>query len=225
MDEFVHQCAIKLPAGSKILGVGAGGQARILVDKHTRNRGSFIEIDIDPARKPDLVADICDLPFPDSSFDAVFMLEVLEHVPDQVAAAREVQRVLKKDGFLFLSVPFLFPVHDRPGDFHRLTSYALKRLFSGLMEIDVTEKFSTALTLTGLDCRRASHLDGWKAPLGTLFIVLNILFRLPFLLVLDKISPTADYPLGYFVVGRKGETQAERHDLWLPDTLNTSVDG
>lgn len=44
-------------------------------------------------------------PFPDSSFDLVFSTSVLEHVDDAGAVLREVSRVLKPDGRLYLSFP------------------------------------------------------------------------------------------------------------------------
>jgi SAM-dependent methyltransferase len=45
------------------------------------------------------------LPLTDASFDGVLLLDVLEHVVDQVAVIGEVQRVLKPGGTLILSVP------------------------------------------------------------------------------------------------------------------------
>jgi len=52
-----------------------------------------------------VVADAQTLPFADSSFDKVMCTEVLEHVPDDVAALQELSRVLKPSGKLVLSVP------------------------------------------------------------------------------------------------------------------------
>lgn len=48
---------------------------------------------------------IYDLPFPDSSFDAVILSEILEHVDRDVEALREVRRVLKPGGEALITVP------------------------------------------------------------------------------------------------------------------------
>ena len=45
------------------------------------------------------------LPFEDGTFDAVVLLEVLEHVPDEQGLISEISRVLKPGGWLVLSVP------------------------------------------------------------------------------------------------------------------------
>lgn len=45
------------------------------------------------------------LPFPDASFSAISMLDVLEHLPDARAAMKEVDRVLCPGGRLIISVP------------------------------------------------------------------------------------------------------------------------
>jgi ubiquinone/menaquinone biosynthesis C-methylase UbiE len=45
------------------------------------------------------VGDACDLEFADRSFDVVFMREVVQFVPEPVAAMREIYRVLRTGGF------------------------------------------------------------------------------------------------------------------------------
>jgi len=53
----------------------------------------------------DVKADICDLPFQDNEFDVVFCNHVLEHIPNDKKAMRELFRVLKKGGFGIFQIP------------------------------------------------------------------------------------------------------------------------
>jgi SAM-dependent methyltransferase len=52
-------------------------------------------------------ADVQDLQFPDGFFDIVMTAEVLEHVPDEQRAIREIGRVLAPGGHLVLEVPYV----------------------------------------------------------------------------------------------------------------------
>jgi len=49
--------------------------------------------------------DVTRLPFPDETFDKILMTEVLEHIPDEQMALREIRRVLRPGGTFALSVP------------------------------------------------------------------------------------------------------------------------
>ena len=49
------------------------------------------------------------LPFSDHSFDKVICSEVLEHITDYLAVLAEINRVLKPDGLLVVSVPRAWP--------------------------------------------------------------------------------------------------------------------
>lgn len=66
----------------------------------------------------DVQADLTDLPFPDAAFDAVISSHVLEHVPDDRTALRELARVLKPSGVAILMFPYdpERPTREDPAD-------------------------------------------------------------------------------------------------------------
>lgn len=53
----------------------------------------------------DVKADICNLPFEDNSFDFILCNHVLEHIPDDTRAMRELYRILKPGGTGIFQIP------------------------------------------------------------------------------------------------------------------------
>jgi SAM-dependent methyltransferase len=49
--------------------------------------------------------DLTSMPYPDEKFDAVLCVHVLEHIPDDHIAMREIYRVLKSNGWAIIQVP------------------------------------------------------------------------------------------------------------------------
>ncbi len=65
----------------------------------------YTTIDIEKKENIDYQADLCDLPFENSSYDCVFASHVLEHIKEDRKAISEIRRVLKPGGFAILPVP------------------------------------------------------------------------------------------------------------------------
>jgi SAM-dependent methyltransferase len=67
----------------------------------------FVNIDID--QKAELTLDLGTdrLPFPDDSVDVVVSRHTLEHVPNYLFALSEIHRVMRHDGELLLSLPYV----------------------------------------------------------------------------------------------------------------------
>lgn len=78
----------------------------------------------------DVVADNGSLPFRNDIFDLVIASETLEHTLRLEDAVRELIRVARPGGYVFVSVPFMYPIHGAPFDFQRLTELKLTRLFN-----------------------------------------------------------------------------------------------
>jgi SAM-dependent methyltransferase len=103
------------------------------------------------AARPDVFADAAALPFADGRFDTVLCLEVLEHVPYPGTVVAEIYRVLKPGGRAWLSMPFLYPLHDAPYDFQRYTEYGLRRdLQNAGLEVTSLRKSGHAVRTAGL---------------------------------------------------------------------------
>lgn len=68
-----------------------------------------IRMDLDPhadARAVDIAADLTSLPLADDAVDVLIAYHVLEHIPDDAAAMREVARTLAPGGVAFIQVPW-----------------------------------------------------------------------------------------------------------------------
>lgn len=80
------------------------------------------------AKRADFLYDGSTFPFEDASYDGVICNQVLEHVfnPDQFLC--EISRVLNADGYLLLTVPFVWDEHEQPWDYGRYSSFGLKSL-------------------------------------------------------------------------------------------------
>lgn len=89
------------------------------------------------------------MPFPDASFDSALCNAVLEHVVDAESAIAELARVVRPDGFVVVTVPFLQPYHACPGDYRRYTADGLAQLGrnAGLLLVDLLPVHSIAQTL------------------------------------------------------------------------------
>lgn len=117
------------PLSGLVLDIGcAGGKPR----KYLGADVHYVGLDyLDTATtwyltRPDVFGDAQKLPFADDSIDHVLLLDVLEHIPDPGKCLAEIFRVMRPGGTLTIQVPFLYPIHDAPLDFHRWTRFGLR---------------------------------------------------------------------------------------------------
>ena len=125
---WIENTLKKIPAGLTILDAGAGESPFKKFCSHlqyvAQDFGQYEgkgEIGLQTGSwdnsKLDIVSDITSIPRPDASFDAIMCTEVLEHVPDAVAALKELNRLLKPGGYLLITAPFASLTHFAPYHF------------------------------------------------------------------------------------------------------------
>lgn len=99
------------PDISRLLVYEASSRGAVLKFLRKANASVVISEYFDGVPRGDYVADIqCQdlesLTFPNNMFDLCTNTEVMEHVSDDIAAFRELHRILKPDGKLIFTVPF-----------------------------------------------------------------------------------------------------------------------
>jgi SAM-dependent methyltransferase len=82
--------------------------------KATRYIGMDLPVNRFLQENVDLVWDGTTIPLPDNSVDCSMATEFFEHCASPQKIMGEVLRVLRPGGFLFLTVPFLFHLHETP---------------------------------------------------------------------------------------------------------------
>lgn len=123
--KFLHAQVTRLSSDGLILDVGAGrGDFSAALQNH-----HSLALEVYPYPEVDLVCDLTRInPFRPASFEAVLLLNVLEHVYDSHALLETLSSLLKPGGVLIIAVPFMVKLHQTPVDFVRYTHFALQRL-------------------------------------------------------------------------------------------------
>lgn len=142
VTSFVKNVAQNLPKEASILDAGAGE----CVYKHCFSHCKYKAIDLAVGESGwnyanlDYVGPLHEMPIEDDSFDAVLCTEVFEHLEWPRESAKEIYRVIKPGGKLYLTVPMAHDEHQVPYDFFRYTSFGLQSIckHAGFREIKVT---------------------------------------------------------------------------------------
>ena len=107
-----------------MIDIGCGNKPYKNLFKHCK---SYIGLEIESENKnsADFTYDGKNFPFEDETFDSAVCSEVLEHVFEPNQFLKEVNRVLKKNGLIILTLPFFWDEHEQPYDYARYTSFGL----------------------------------------------------------------------------------------------------
>ena len=149
---------------------------------------SYLRLDIDPAKKPDICCDLHELEWKGEPFDTVLAIEILEHLKDPQQAIDRIHSVLKPDGVCILSTRFFFRYHPDPQDHYRFTWDSLRHLFRNFRHVEVHHHGNRAQVLWEI-----INAGGRER------VVLNLFNPL----VARLASSRTRFPLGFVVYARK----------------------
>jgi len=129
MIESVNNEIIKYVRGN-LLDIGCGDKPFFLSIKDMIEK--YIGLDhpgtLHSKKNIDIFAIADDLPFKNNAFDSVLLTQVIEHLENPLTVLSEIYRVLKSDGTVIISWPFVYPIHEAPRDFYRYTEYGMRYL-------------------------------------------------------------------------------------------------
>lgn len=103
---------------------------------------SLYTLDIDVNSGANFIADLCDDNtgiIESNYFDIIICTEVLEHTLNPFNAVRELHRIIKPNGKVFVSTPFNFRIHGPLPDCWRFTIHGLKSLFNCFDLVEIEE--------------------------------------------------------------------------------------
>jgi len=169
-------------------------------------------LELNPRGDVDYVADVTDMHMiPDATFGMVLLLGVLEHVEEPHKAIAEIHRILKPGGRVLFSSPFVYPLHDYPGDYWRFTDKGLEILFRDF-SIDVLEPQADTMETLAILCQRIGFQcdtlgvrlakAGWFL-LARLFLSLRWILRREYGDIGNAVRVPSIMTSGYHVVLRK----------------------
>lgn len=192
-------------AGGRLLDVGCGRRPHAAV--LAPYIASYIGLEFDQVRyvttPPDCWGSALDLPFCNDSFDTVLAAQVLEHLPEPAQALAEMGRVLKPGGYLILSAPHIWGVHESPHDYFRFTGYGLQHLAAtaGLEVIGVEAMAGYWVTAGSRFCYYLHQFD--KAGLGWTIRPLYALVQIV-AWGLDRLHRVESEAWNFILLARKG---------------------
>lgn len=185
-----------------------GGDKRSEYSKLFTGNFTITTVDINPKAQPDIVADLeKPLPVDDASYNDVLMINVLEHIYDFKQLVGESARVLKPSGKVIIIVPYMFPYHPSPGDYHRFSKTALERLLSdaGFKDVRVRPLGSGVRAAQVLFAERLlpGALQSFFAPLAHALARGNDAILAWIARAGHKKYDPSDYALGFLVTATK----------------------
>ena len=130
-------------------------------------------------------------------------MEVFEHLKDPFLAIQNLRKILKKEGIIIISTPFILGIHDTPHDYFRYTKFGLMNLFKDFSNVNITQRNDGIFDIILILLMR-SYLDKriLNKFLGSFFVFFYYFF-FPLIFILNKLFKSDRITTGYYLVAVK----------------------
>lgn len=210
---FLESVVKSLPMEAVILDFGAGhGDFSQVLSGH-----DCIALDVFPYDEVDVVCDLEKVvPFKMGSFDAIVIMNVLEHIRQPEKLLKTLATLLHAGGLLVVAVPFMFKLHQQPYDFNRYSHFQLVEIGreAGLDLVKLEGYYDPALLFKESIQNVRSHvlpgLSTFRRRTGRLLleVMTACLSGIQRLIgsgyVKNPLDEKSPYPIGYQVIYRAG---------------------
>lgn len=142
---FVDEAMRRISLSPSVLDIGGGEPFGKWLKEYKSlfKNCEYKSFDYNASTGADVVGDIHAIPLLNDSVDAIICSSVLEHVRDPHIAMRELTRILKPRGHIFVYVPSIYPYHARPGhypDLWRFFEDTMHQLFEGYAHVEIHKR-------------------------------------------------------------------------------------
>lgn len=120
----------KIGENGIVLDFGAGNTQKEYLKRN------ICYLDVQQYQYTDIVCSTEKLPFPDNCFDGIISHAVFEHLANPFITAKELYRILKPGGLIFIDTAFLQPLHADPSHYFNMTIHGLRQILSDFEEIN-----------------------------------------------------------------------------------------
>lgn len=217
LQRDIKYFAKKYKYPGRILDLGCGQKPY----EHLFENAEYVGIDFEnysknrnvPGKTPDIYfseeyAKELRLPLENDTFDQAVSFQVLEHHKKPELMISEMARVIKFGGFILLSFPFIYALHEEPHDYQRFTEYKMQEVFkeNNCEIIEIKKQgslFSVYSTLAN------EQLNAYAAK-GRFRYLVAVAIYIPLLLfqylsfILDMIIKSDKVFINYIILAKKG---------------------
>ena len=143
----IKEYLMSLSSYSIVVDIGCGTKP---YQEYVKKNSKYIGVDIDSENENvDINSSVYDIDLPEYFADYIVSFQVLEHLEEPGLMLKEANRILKKEGEIYLTFPMSEELHEEPYDFFRYTEHGIKYLLekNGFKNVVIIRQGTNAANL------------------------------------------------------------------------------